>query len=61
MITRVAVLGAAVAAVLASTTGYCVIQRGMILEPADFPTTSPPVRILPEAIEPFPIPDLPPT
>ncbi len=61
MITRVAVLGAAVAAVLASTTGYCVIQRGMLPVGPEFPATSPPVRILPEAIEPFPIPALPPT
>ena len=53
------VLAGALAAVLMSTTGYCVLQRGAAPTPP--PTSLPPAPMIgaPELIEPFPIDRLP--
>jgi len=53
---RSPLLAGAIAATLASTTGYCVLQRGDPDEPPPAPVWSPPVRLLPEAVIPYPIP-----
>lgn len=57
---RSPLLGAALAAALASTTGYCVLTNTGDGLPPPPPATSPPVRLLPEAIVPYPLEDLEP-
>lgn len=54
---RVAPLGVVLAAALAGTTGFCTFN--MPPEPSPKPpiTILPPVRVLPEAIIPYPLPD----
>lgn len=46
-------LGAALAAALASTTGYCVLRTGPADEAAPGPALYAPTRLLPSAIIPF--------
>ena len=53
------VLGAALAAALMSTTGYCVLQRGPAPAPAPALMLPAPMLLAPELIEPFPIDPLP--
>ncbi len=47
-------IAAAIAAALASTTGYCVITRGAPDEPLPAPVRSSPLGLLPEAVLPYP-------
>ena len=53
------VLGAALAAALMSTTGYCVLQRGEAPAPAPAPLYPAPMIGSPEIIEPFPLDPIP--
>ncbi len=48
-------IAGALAAAIASTTGYCVLQRGVPDEPPPVPATTSPVRPLPEAVLPYPL------
>ena len=50
-------LGAALATLLAGTTGYCVIQTGAPDEPPPAEDVPSPVRLLPEAVIPYPLND----
>lgn len=52
------VIAAAIATVLATTTGYCVIQRTGPDEPPLAPVFPSPTRLLPEAVIPYPLTDL---
>lgn len=53
------VLGAALAAALMSTTGYCVLQRGEVQPGPPTSLLPAPMMMAPENIEPFPIDPLP--
>lgn len=52
---RTPALALALATALASTTGYCVIQRTGPDEPPLAPGSLPSVRLLPEAVIPYPL------
>ncbi len=54
---RVAPLAMTVAAVLAGTAGFCTFNLPPEPAPVFAPAISPPVRILPEAIIPHPLPE----
>lgn len=49
---------AAVVALLASTTGYCVLRTGDPPALPPYTVIEPPTRLLPEVIEPFPFDDV---
>ncbi len=51
-------LAAAIVAVLSGTTGYCVLQTAPPPAPPAPPAPAPPIRLLPEAVIPFPLDDL---
>ncbi len=53
-------VGVALATALASTTGYCVLTNMPAEEQPRLPATAPPVHLLPQAIIPYPLEDLPP-
>ncbi len=53
-------LGVALATALASTTGYCVLTNLPAEERPRPPVFQAPVPLLPEAIVPYPLVDLPP-
>jgi hypothetical protein len=53
------VLAGALAAVLMSTTGYCVLSRGETPAPAPVSLLPAPMIGAPELIEPFPLDPLP--
>ena len=57
---RSPLIAGALAAALASTTGYCVLTNTGDGEPPLAPATTAPVRLLPEAIVPHPLEDLEP-
>ncbi len=52
-------VGVALATALASTTGYCVLTNMPASERPSAPGMPGPVRLLPEAIVPYPLEDLP--
>jgi len=56
---RSPLLGAALAGILASTTGYCVLTNSPDGQPPDPPPIASPLRLLPQAIIPYPLEDLP--
>lgn len=58
-ILRSPLLGAALAAALASTTGYCVLRTGPTEPPPPIMLLPEPMVLAPEVIEPFPIDPLP--
>lgn len=47
-------IAAALAAALVSTTGYCVLRTGTPDEPPPAPVMTSPLRLLPEALLPYP-------
>lgn len=49
------VLAGALAAALAGTTGYCVVTKSPDPPPPHPAVTVPPARLLPEAVEPYPL------
>ena len=49
--------GAALAAMLAGTTGYCVPRTGVPDAPPPVQDSAAPVRLLPEAVTPYPLDD----
>ncbi len=51
-------IAAAIAAVLAGTTGFCTFNLPPDPEPPPEVRTLPPIRLLPEAIIPYPLEDL---
>ncbi len=51
-------LGVALATLLAGTTGYCVLRTGALDEPPPAPGSVNPVRLLPEAVIPYPLEDV---
>lgn len=55
---RVAPLAAAAAAALMGTTGYCVLTNAPGGVPPAPPGFAPPVRLLPDAVVPYPLTDL---
>ena len=52
---RSPLIGAAIAAALASTTGYCVLTNTPDGKPPTPPVVSSPIRLLPQAVVPFPL------
>ncbi len=55
---RLAPAAAALAAALMGTTGYCVLTNAPGGVPPTAPGYAPPVRLLPEAVIPYPLSDL---
>ncbi len=55
---RLAPAAAALAAALMGTTGYCVLTNAPGGLPPAAPGFPPPVRLLPEAVVPYPLSDL---
>ncbi len=56
---RSPLVGAVIAAALASTTGYCVLTNAPDGLPPSAPATVAPTSLLPEAVIPYPLKDLP--
>lgn len=54
---NVAPLGAVLAAALMGSTGYCVFNQQPEPPVTHGPASSPPVRLLPEAVIPYPLTD----
>lgn len=52
-------LAGAIAAALMGTTGYCVVSKGPGFPDASPPVLTKPLGLLPEAIIPYPLEDLP--
>lgn len=52
------IIAAAIAAAIAGTTGTCVLTRGDPAEPPPGQSEGAPVRLLPEAVLPYPLDDL---
>ncbi len=52
---RSPVIAVAIATALASTTGYCVLQKGYPPVPAPPAEQPAPTRLLPDAIIPYPL------
>lgn len=48
-------IATAAAIALAGSTGYCAFTTGMPAPPAPAPASAPAVRLLPEAIIPYPL------
>lgn len=54
---RTPLIAGAIAAALASTTGYCVLTNAPDGLPPAPPASAPPTRLLPEAVVPHPLED----